>query len=289
MAVLNTAKVDKYRNDHERRQRTIEKFFIPKIAGVLNDDYKRSIQSVRSNGAHYTRNHLHSVVLLEPVIKLIKSIYLRSTYVEANYVGGYIKRNRLKKFRTFGTTLEDLAPVIDSYFEVYLLNQSALPITSTTRKIITKHLLDEIDSGKSLEQAITDFEEIAITGQGKSEARALRIARSESTRAMSFGGLIGAYMTGVSVDKLWVTSNDERVRGYSSRVPFPHTQLDFNQTGLFGSFHNGEEIKFPGDPQASPDNTVNCRCTMLFIQTGLDEDTERSIDNFLNDMGFASL
>jgi hypothetical protein len=274
--------------------KAIEAHFVPKISGLLKSDYRKAVLSVQSHGAHYTRNHLISLVHIEPVSNLVKQIYLRSAYVQAKYVGGYIRANRIKKFRTFGVSLEDLAPVIDQYFEIYLLRQSALPITETTRNVIIKHLLDEVDKGKDLGEVIRDFNDLAITGgTPNAQSRAVRIARTESTKALSLGGLIGAYMTGVDVDKNWITNHDARVRGANPEypAPFPHTILDRSMASLFDSFYNGEDIMFPGDPKANPANIINCRCAMLFTEkeNGIDEDTNRSIDNFLNDMRLGSI
>lgn len=301
-AVLNTTRVNQYRVDHIRRQRAVEKYFIPKIAAVIVADYKRAISSLKQYGAAYTRNHLHSLVLIEPITNIIKLIYKKSAYVEARYVGSYIKRNRVKKFRTFGTSLEDLAPVIDSYFELYLFNQAVLPISETTKKTIVKHLLDEVDSGKSIDQAIEDFTDYAISYGHRngypqeSVTRANLIATTETTKALSLGGLFGAFMTGVDVDKLWITCDDERVRDpnhpmyLGQDVPFPHTQLDLQQTELMGSFYNGEYIKFPGDPEASFKNTVRCRCALMYVEKeDGEEDADRDINNFLNELGFGSI
>lgn len=290
---ISNSKVNAYRDEHERRLKAIEAYFVPKISVILKNDYRKAIASLRANGAHYTRNHLFTMIHVEPVSNMMKQIYLKSAYTQAKYVGGYIKQNRVKKFRTFGVSLNDLAPVIDQYFEIYLLRQSALPITETTRKVIIKHLLDEVDSGVSLEDAIKNFTDLAITGgTPNAVSRAVRIARTESTKALSLGGLIGAYMTGVDVDKNWITNHDNRVRGVPNYdAPYPHTELDRSMASLFDSFYNGEDIRFPGDPEASIENTINCRCAMLFTEkeNGLDEDVNRSIDNFLNDMRLGSL
>lgn len=137
-----------------------------------------------------------------------------------------------------------------------------------------------------MNDAIQNFDTLALTGWGyKSLPRAVRIARTESTRALSFGGLIGAYMTGIDVDKVWVTSDDERVRGFPNYpAKYPHVDLDLNVSPLMGAFYNREKIKFPGDPDASIENTANCRCAMFFKETSNpDDEVERDLDDFLTD------
>lgn len=285
-------------NTHGRKQRKIEKYFIPKIQKVIADQYRSFINAINTHGYHYAKANIITIVSVGEVIKVLKELYRKSAFIESNSVISYLKKpvrrksfdfKRLgggKRGASVGLTLEDLAPVIDQYFDIYLLKVSAIPITNTTRKFITDHLVREVDSGKDLQTAIEDFTELAITGgQSSSLLRASMIARSEATRSLSFGGLIGAYMSGVDVDKVWVTCEDERVRGFPNYYsPTPHTDLDLSEADIWGSFYNGEHIKFPGDPDASISNTINCRCAMFFKQkTDPEERPAPTLGNFLLD------
>lgn len=263
---------------HHRKQTKIINHFIPKIFAVLKKDMLAVVDAVKKHGHEYAKRHIDTIIKIEPMIPVIKSIYLKSAYVESNFVLNYLRRR--KKSHTgglttkrlgsesagFGLGFDDLAPVIDSYFKIRLLNDSAIPINATTKKFVLRHLIREIDNGKDYNTAIKDFMELAIDGlMPKAKTRARRIAIAESTKALSFGGLIGAYMSGVDVDKIWVTSDDERVRGWPNYyAKYPHVDLDLNASSIFGSFYNGEKIKFPGDPDADILNTAGCRCAMYF-------------------------
>lgn len=287
---------------HNRRQLKIEKHFIPKISNAIKDQYRSFLNAIEKRGYEYAKANLFLIIKFQPIAEIIKELYLKSAFIESNYVLNYLRRKKknasgkieykLFSFETkkippapiLGLGFEELAPVIDQYFEIYLLNKSALPITKTTRDFIRDHLINEVDRGVPLNLAIENFETLALTGGGyKSLPRAVMIARTESTRALSFGGLIGAYMSEVDVDKVWVTSDDERVRGlpnYSAR--YSHVDLDLNEAPLMEGFYNGERIRFPGDPEASVKNTVRCRCTMFFKEKPEPEDIEeRDLDNFL--------
>lgn len=284
---------------HNRRQLKIEKHFIPKISNAINDQYRSFLDAIKDNGYEYARANLFLIIKFGQIAEIIKELYLKSAFIESNYVLNYLRRKKknasgkieykLFSFETkrvapaFGLGFEELAPVIDQYFEIYLLNKSALPITKTTRDFIRDHLINEVDKGVPLNLAIENFETLAFTGYGKSTPRAIMIARTESTRALSFGGLIGAYMSGVDVDKVWVTSDDERVRGWPNYYAvFPHVDLDLNEAPLMDGFYNGERIRFPGDPEASIKNTIRCRCTIFFKEKPEPEDIEeRDLDNFL--------
>lgn len=282
---------------HGRKQRKIEKYFIPKIGRAIREQYQSFIDAIKTHGYQYAKSNMLVIVKPGEVIKVLKELYRKAAFIESNSVLSYLKKPVRKKsfdFKRIGSGiggaritigLEDLAPIIDQYFNIYLLKVSALPITNYTRKYITEHLVREVDSGKDLNTAIEDFQELAIDGNSAiAMIRAAKIARSEATRSLSFGGLIGAYMSGVDVDKVWITCEDERVRGFPNYYSAtPHTDLDLSEADIWGSFYNGENIDFPGDPKASASNTVNCRCAMFFKQK--DNPEERgtpSLDNFLN-------
>lgn len=279
---------------HNRMQKKVERYFVPKIFGAIKQQIRAFLTAVRERGYGYAKSNIFSIVSYEPVAKVIKELYLKSAHIEANYVLNYLTRRKGRGFElelklqtkrnppTLGIGFEDLAPMIDQYFRIHLLNNSALPITATTRKIIINHLINEVDRGVPLDLAIQQFTDLAITGGTPSSlSRAIMIARTSSTTALSFGGLIGAYMSGVDVDKVWVTSDDERVRV----TPYSHRTLDMDEAPMMGSFYNGENIRFPGDPEASIENTVNCRCAMFFKEKSFaDEVIERSLSNFLSDI-----
>lgn len=307
-AGLTRSQADDFMYTHRRLQAKVEKYFIPKITKAIKDQLISFVNAVKSHGYGYAKTNIFTIVRFDGIAQIIKQLYRKAGFIQANNVIGYINRRGRKSFdfkrissgrggAEFGISLEDLAPVIDSYFEIYLLNKSALPITRTTRKYIIQHLVSEVDSGKDLQQALDDFTNLAITeGREYAPKRARMIALTEGTRALSFGGMIGAYMTGVDVDKVWVTCDDERVRDPNHPmyrhggwpVPFPHTNLDLQESELLGSFYNGENIKFPGDPDASIENTANCRCA-LYYKKKSDESEQRDITNFLIDMGIANV
>lgn len=269
---------------HKLRQTRIEDFFFPKILNALKAQVNAFIDVLDSHGYGYAKTNIDSIIPFEPVAKVIQQLYLKASYVEANYVLGYLQPAKEQKRHApgfLGIGFDELAPVVEQYFRVKLLNDSALPITRLTRRFISDYLFDEIDKGVPFDEAVRNFKMIAVTWTGKggrSYTRAALIARTESTKAMSFGGLIGAYMSGVDVEKVWITSEDERVR-------HSHRHLDLRIEPLNGKFYNGEYIRFPGDPDASPSNTVGCRCSMYFRQKARPKpNILRRLANFLFDL-----
>lgn len=101
-----------------------------------------------------------------------------------------------------------------------------------------------------------------------SQYRAQRIVRTESVKASNLGAIEGARMTGLKMNKVWLSANDERVRGNPSglypNAQFSHWDANGQTQPLDRPFWVGEEIYQPGDPNASAANTIQCRCTVTF-------------------------
>ncbi|MEV0754966.1 phage minor head protein [Streptosporangium sp. NPDC050280] len=93
------------------------------------------------------------------------------------------------------------------------------------------------------------------------EARAARIARTETLAAWNWAALHVARSQPSGsrpLFKSWLATLDLRTRD-------AHFRADGQVVPLDGVFRvGGEFLDFPGDPIASPGNTVNCRCAMTF-------------------------
>lgn len=297
-----------YWNRFNSRQRAIEKKFIGSVYQAVRGQYVGFINAVRSKGYEYAKDHRYELVKADGIVKALKKMYRYAAYVEGNYVGSSLIKKyvqgkswieemeyksgtwEVKRVRSsdasFGIGLDEIADVVDQYFRIYQLNISGLPITRTTVKEIEDYLIRDVESGMPLDEALKNFRALALHSgdhpeRVRSRQRARLIVQTEATRAMSFGGLIGAYKSGVDCDKEWVTCADERVR----TSPYSHRTLDRVSTSLFGSFYNGEQIRFPGDPEASVANSINCRCTNFYKEKKRAQPriTGRSLSQFLID------
>lgn len=286
---------EEYWDRFRARQKGIEKRFAPQMNTEIRKQFNSFLYSIKVNGYQYSKARIDSIIKFDGVARVLKQLYKVSGYVESNYVYSSLIRDKRMEIKrlggpaTFGVGFDELGSLVDEYFRIYQLSKSAIPISETTKKYIRNHLINKVDFGTPLDQAIRQFRELALTSGEHpdrviSRSRAKNIILTESTRAMNFGGLIGAHMTGIDLDKVWVTCHDERVRQQPvSR--FSHRVLDRQYTDMMGAFNNGENIKFPGDPEASEDNTINCRCTMFFKEKERAKPRvkNRSITSFLTD------
>lgn len=103
-----------------------------------------------------------------------------------------------------------------------------------------------------------------------SETRAKTIARTEVHGAANFGSLQAAKKAGVSVKKEWLSAQDKRTRTFSEGDEFDHLNFDGTTIGMEESFvftsKDGvnDRLQYPGDPEGSAGNVINCRCTLAF-------------------------
>ena len=93
--------------------------------------------------------------------------------------------------------------------------------------------------------------------QSEWQTRADRIARTETTAAYNAGSLDAGKREGAGV-KVWMANADDRTR---------ETHLDASNecVPVDDAFDvGGVPMQMPGDPSAPPEETINCRCTVLF-------------------------
>lgn len=84
--------------------------------------------------------------------------------------------------------------------------------------------------------------------------RKATIAEHEAFTAYNGGTYLAAKTAG-EIDKTWLTKLDDRVRK-------THRLLHGKTVGFSDTFEGG--LRFPGDPLASPQQTINCRCLLTF-------------------------
>lgn len=96
---------------------------------------------------------------------------------------------------------------------------------------------------------------------------ALRNARTMTTSAEN-GGRIDSYQRaidmGIKITQQWMATKDARTRP-------EHKELDGQERKVGEAFEvEGYKIMFPGDPEAEPFLTYNCRCTLVSNFKGFD-------------------
>lgn len=99
---------------------------------------------------------------------------------------------------------------------------------------------------------------IRSDADGIARARALVIARTETHAAAAFASDAAAESTGLDLEREWIAADDARTRD-------THAAADGQKRGMREEFEVGGALLMrPGDPDAPPEETINCRCQLLY-------------------------
>ena len=96
------------------------------------------------------------------------------------------------------------------------------------------------------------------------KAQALRIARTETTTATNYATVLAAENSDFELEKTWISVQDNRTRRPPNSI-YDHLDMNGVKVDLNKPFFtSGEEIMYPGDPNAKAGNVINCRCKIVF-------------------------
>ena len=129
---------------------------------------------------------------------------------------------------------------------------------------LTQIMTKGIEEGKTMSMISTDMTKL-IKSRNFYRWQALRIARTETTAASNYAATVSSSVSGVLMDKVWVSALDARTR----REPeshFDHYHMNQVKVPLDKPFNvSGEKLMFPGDPKGSAGNVINCRCSVAQV------------------------
>lgn len=115
-------------------------------------------------------------------------------------------------------------------------------------------LLDGFQQGESIPKLAA-----RVRGSAKlSQRRATAVARTEVVSAANAGSYATAQSSELDMTKVWLATEDERTRP-------THRAADGQSQPLPQPFLVGvSSLAFPGDPGGAPEETHNCRCTIIY-------------------------
>lgn len=114
-------------------------------------------------------------------------------------------------------------------------------------------LIQGLDEGATIKEITAEVKRIFGYAEG---FRNERIARTETIGATNYGAYEAIKQSGLLVKKEWIATLDERTRD-------SHADIDGELTELDGAFSNG--LQYPGDPNGTAEEVINCRCTIGYV------------------------
>lgn len=148
-------------------------------------------------------------------------------------------------------------PWVQQWLETYVF-QFAQRVNATTVADLRRELLAAEAAGEGIADILQRVANVFDARANQAEF----IARTEINRAAN-AGTLRAYEESPGVEyKQWLGSLDDRIReshelAHGQTVPLA---ADFDVGGAY--------LNAPGDPKAPPEETVNCRCTIVPILRG---------------------
>ena len=145
---------------------------------------------------------------------------------------------------------------------------------------ITKNVTSSILQGLTVKQMADNLQERIATMSRVSAVRAARTAVTAAENAGRMDSYHAAEKMGIKMRKRWLSTLDGRTR-------HSHAIIDGETRQIDKIFSNG--CKFPGDPNGKPEETYNCRCTLIadLIEVPKDDSLRRDEGGVISDMTFS--
>ena len=230
-------------------QRIVE-FLTDDIQDILNRQYRQvrqSIQSVLSKSA--TSDVQRALAVLEGGdVGLFGA--LEPNLLRASEVGVQLAQTDLGGIVIGSQDVWDTIRVNVAQVG----RQVASQINDGTRSLLQRSLVAGVTAGETMEQ-LTDRVARATGYQSSNRWRAARIARTEVPPAINSATIEGYRESGVVQGKEWLAGFDAR----PAHAAASGQVVPLGEPFIVG----GEKAMFPGDPNLSPGNRINCRCGVL--------------------------
>lgn len=125
-------------------------------------------------------------------------------------------------------------------------------------KLIQAELELGIDQGLGIPEISRNIKKnVPKNWVNEAKFRARRIAQTEVVAASNFGSMQGAQATGLPLNKVWLAGG--------KNIRLAHLNADGESVPQGDKFLNtGEPMDFPGDPNGSAENVVNCKCAVAY-------------------------
>lgn len=262
-----------------------ESLFYPKVHKTIKKKFDETISIVESRGVnaaiHSLRDELSNPELTAVIANLYSTVGVRYANIATRslkaqgrlgnkksftHLDEYLSilknhdnDTELKEGGAFGFNSEWVRWILN-YLRNHLIQNITFNVNRTTRDFLLSVLQKSITNGWGVDETVR-----ALEGSGFSEMQAARIVRTEVNTASNAGTLAAGQTYDYEMQKKWIAVHDNRTRGvdpkdHASHIGLDGTTIDFED--VFIDPRNGDRLRSPGDPRASAESTINCRCQM---------------------------
>lgn len=265
-------------SDETRRiNRRYEDKYFPLVRRVLEAELNAVIAVIERSGIQaaisYVNTHIHSKGLPTVIEQLYREVglrYARRTWIDFTAQA----RNHRKPGKSISDQVQtkgfgfnaQWVRWIKEFLYKNLIEKITFEVARTTREIMLTILNRAIAEGWGVDETVKNMEALPFT-----RTQSARIVRTEITRATNTGIMAAGDTYEWQQSKEWIAAMDDRTRGNpvtGQRDHASHWDLDgvtINREEYYTDPRSGEKLLFPGDPNAGPGDTINCRCVIALV------------------------
>ena len=255
----------------DRQMKIIERQTVRKVALELQRQYLAAARQVE----HGELEIFHPVNDgIENLRSILMELYKRVISVFGARVFEALEKSAM--VYSHKAIQDEFQTIIDRWIVVHAAEEVVL-ITATRKKIlkaIIKKGLDDHKSYRDIAKSISKH--VTPLNTSSVMKRAWRITRTECHTVAIKSMNEAMETTRLKYMRQWVSAKDERTRGHVKRGKKKKSKFDhfhryprgadmetIEKDGIYVG--SGEPLKFPGDPDGSAGNIINCRCVETFL------------------------
>ena len=253
-----------YRKQWLRWHKGYEKYAVVKFQRMFKE-LANNIPFNALNEDDY-KSIIDNSIKVNDFYKLYQEVYKHVGLIHGERTGKQINA-QIDAIESKSFSLNDFITAFEKELLKFLLDRGGSRIVSVRYhyiKFIQEIIARGINDGKAIREITNDIQKL-VKSRNWYRWQALRIARTETTAAANFAAVTSSRVSGVVMEKEWISSLDARTR----RPPdshFDHYDMNGVKVPLDTNFDvSGENLLFPGDPKGSAGNVINCRCTVAQI------------------------
>jgi hypothetical protein len=201
----------------------------------------------------------------EPIISMYYDFYKKVGIIHGKRLGKQFNRD-IKEF-----TIASFLSIFEKELLGFLYGRSLSRITSVRQGLVLylqEFIAQGVSDNKTIVEIRNDITKL-VNRKDFYRWQALRIARTETTAAANYASTLVSKTSGVDTDKVWISAGDARTR----RLPkdqFSHVAMNLvkvpsDQPFKVPSKSGVQDMMYPGDPNGSAGNVINCRCSSAIV------------------------
>jgi hypothetical protein len=245
-----------------------ETYFYPKIKKPIDEIFDMVTSIIKSQGHQAAIAYINKQLTLEGLAKEVKILHSNVGVRQANVITRSLKQDERKSFILYIETKEggsfglnyQWINWITNYLRNHLIQNITFKVAETTKDFLLNVLNKSISEGLGIDETVR-----LLNDSGFSAMQAARIVRTEVNMASNAGTLAAGETYDWQMQKKWIAVHDNRTRGVNPKDHASHIGLDGTVIDFEDQFidpRNGDRLQSPGDPKASAESVINCRCQM---------------------------